>query len=364
MPRKLQKGSKDKQGLKKKFSAYLLDWDCRQNRREMPWKGEKDPYRVWLSEIILQQTRVEQGQGYYNRFVNKYPDVFSLAKASDNEVFRLWEGLGYYSRCRNLLATARFIATELHGQFPASYEELLKLQGIGPYTAAAISSFAYDLPHAVVDGNVYRLISRIFGIRRSVDTTDGKRYFNLLANHLLDKANPGAYNQAIMDFGALVCKPKPVCEDCVFQKTCFAFLNRKTSHFPVKEKKKPARERWFNYLVLAHRCKIAIRQRNGKDIWQHLYEFPMIETKQKPDKAFLLNRYEKNGWLKKAETGEVSFSHYQQQLSHQLIHASFTSIRLRDCPGTKGWNWVRAETLDQYSFPRFLRNYIDTVLIA
>ena len=191
----------------------------------MPWKGEKDPYKIWLSEIILQQTRVEQGLNYYHRFIKTFPDVHQLGKAPDAKVFKLWEGLGYYTRCRNLIATARYISKELNGEFPAAYDEIKALKGIGPYTAAAISSFAFNLPHAVVDGNVFRVLSRIYGIQTPIDSTEGKKYFTRLANEKLDKELPGVYNQAIMDFGAIVCKPaSPLCGDCVFNKICFAFV--------------------------------------------------------------------------------------------------------------------------------------------
>ena len=194
----------------------------------MPWKGEKDPYRIWLSEIILQQTRVEQGLSYYNNFIRTFPDIHKLAKAQDTTIFKLWEGLGYYTRCRNLIATARYISKELKGKFPSSYEDILALKGIGPYTAAAISSFAFNLPHAVVDGNVFRVLARIFGIDIPVDSAAGKNFFTILANELLDAKQPGLFNQAIMDFGAVQCKPAaPLCTTCVFKKTCAAFLQNK-----------------------------------------------------------------------------------------------------------------------------------------
>jgi len=204
---------------KKRFAELLIKWNKKENKRVMPWKGEKDPYKIWLSEIILQQTRVEQGLEYYNRFVKVFPEINKLAKAPDKKIFKLWEGLGYYTRCRNLITTARFIVKEKKGVFPQTYEEIISLKGVGPYTAAAISSFAFNLPHAVVDGNVYRVLSRVFGIKKPVDSTEGKKYFNGLANELLSKEQPGIYNQAIMDFGAIICKPSsPLCTACVFRK--------------------------------------------------------------------------------------------------------------------------------------------------
>ena len=191
---------------KRYFTKRLLAWNEKENRRAMPWKGEKDSYKIWLSEIILQQTRVEQGLNYYNRFVKAFPDIKKLATAPEQKIFKLWEGLGYYTRCKNLIATAKFIVKEREGKFPQTYPEILSLKGIGPYTAAAIASFAFDLPHAVVDGNVFRVLSRFFGINNATDSTTGKKLFTELAEELLDRNQPGVYNQAIMDFGAVVCK--------------------------------------------------------------------------------------------------------------------------------------------------------------
>ena len=222
----------------KQFSKRLLEWNQRNNKREMPWKGEKDPYKIWLSEIILQQTRVEQGLKYYNNFIKAFPDVQALAKTQDAKIFKLWEGLGYYSRCRNLIASARFIAKERKGKFPGTYDDIKSLKGVGPYTAAAIASFAFNLPYAVVDGNVFRVLARVFGINKPIDSAEGKTFFNELATELLDKKQPGLYNQAIMDFGAVVCKPAlPLCTKCIIKKNCFAFLNNKVNELPVKEKK-------------------------------------------------------------------------------------------------------------------------------
>src|SRR5450432_3260301 len=194
------------------FTKKLLKWNLGSNTRTMPWKGEKDPYKIWLSEIILQQTRVEQGLGYYQKFIKAFPTVQQLAKAPQEKVFKLWEGLGYYTRCKNLIASALFISKDRKGKFPTDYESILGLKGVGPYTAAAIASFAYNLPHAVIDGNVFRVLSRYFGISTPIDSPDGKKLYALLANELLDKQEPGLYNQAIMDLGAVICKPQqPLC---------------------------------------------------------------------------------------------------------------------------------------------------------
>ena len=284
----------------KTFVPTLLRWNKEKNTRQMPWKGEKDPYKIWLSEIILQQTRVEQGLNYYNNFIKTFPDIHKLAKAADEKVFKLWEGLGYYSRCRNLLVTARYISKELNGKFPDNYEDIRKLKGVGPYTAAAISSFAFNLPYAVVDGNVFRVLARIYGITIPIDSTDGKKYFATLAENLLDKKQPGYYNQAIMDFGAVICKPvTPLCLNCGFKKFCSAFINNKINELPVKEKKISIKKRWFYYLVLEYKNEIAVRQRIEKDIWQDLYEFPLIEADKEMDKKNILKQAEKNKWVHK-----------------------------------------------------------------
>jgi A/G-specific adenine glycosylase len=341
------------------FSDKLLRWNKQKNVREMPWKGEKDPYKIWLSEIILQQTRVEQGLNYYHRFIEAFPDVNKLAKASDQKVFKLWEGLGYYSRCRNLLATARHISRDRKGKFPDSFDEIKALKGVGPYTAAAISSFAYNLPYAVVDGNVFRVLSRVFGIKTSTDSTEGKKYFTQLANELINKKQPGIYNQAIMDFGAVICKPAlPLCNECVFNKTCYAFLNNKIAELPVKKKKINMRERWFYYLVITFEGKVAVRQRVAKDIWQQLYEFPLIETTE--DKAIrdILKKAEKEKWLTSKAytlTGESVF--YKQQLSHQVIRGKFIAVNSSFLPKGNDWLWVPESKLQEYPFPQLINQY-------
>lgn len=328
----------------------------------MPWKGEKDPYKIWLSEIILQQTRVEQGLEYYHRFIDRFPDVHQLAKAKDQIIFKLWEGLGYYTRCRNLIAAARYISNELKGKFPSTYEEINALKGVGPYTASAISSFAFNLPYAVVDGNVFRVLSRVFGIAKPIDSTDGKKYFTLLANELLDRQQPGIYNQAIMDFGAVVCKPAiPLCSTCVFNKACFAFLNKKVNELPVKEKRISIKKRWFYYLVIEQEKEVAIRQRTGKDIWNQLYEFPMMEKQTETSIEAILREAEKSGWLPKKKYQMVAISPlFKQQLSHQLIAGQFIKIQLQKSDMAKtGMLWVKAHQLKKYAFPKFINQYLD-----
>lgn len=330
----------------------------------MPWKGEKDPYKIWLSEIILQQTRVEQGLGYYQRFIAAFPDIARLAKARDVKVFKLWEGLGYYSRCRNLLVTARLIANDYQGKFPDSYEAIKSLKGVGPYTAAAISSFAFNLPHAVVDGNVFRVLSRVFGKTLPVDSTEGKKYFTALAEQLLDRRQPGEYNQAIMDFGAVVCKPAaPLCHVCIFRKSCVALRENRIGELPVKEKKVTIRKRWFHYLLMEYKNKLAIRQRTGKDIWQGLFEFPLLETGKTTGLKNVLLKAEQKNWLPEKQYELLSASPIlKQQLSHQLINGRFVKIRLLRLPAKhKEWIWVRKDQLGRYAFPRLVNGYLSEV---
>jgi len=314
----------------KAFVRRLLHWSQTGNDRPMPWKGEKDPYKIWLSEIILQQTRVEQGWDYYNRFVKSYPTIGELAAAPEQDVFKLWEGLGHYTRCKNLIDTARYVAHELGGVFPKDFQSILALKGIGPYTAAAIASFAYNLPHAVLDGNVFRVLARIFDIELAIDSTAGKKYFAHLAQQLLPEGQAGAYNQALMDFGAAICKPQPLCAQCFFNTQCAAFGQNKQAALPVKGKKKAVRERWFHYIVLQQEDRIAIRQRTGKDIWQQLYEVVLIEGDKKWEKAHLLQQLAKSYNIHPADYEVVSAAaNTTQKLTHQTIHFSFVHLALR-----------------------------------
>ncbi len=326
----------------------------------MPWKGEKDVYRIWLSEIILQQTRVEQGLDYYEKFIRNYPDLHSLAGASDRKVFKLWEGLGYYSRCRNLLHTARYIRDQLNGRFPETYEKLKTLKGIGQYTAAAISSFAYNEPQAVVDGNVYRVLSRVFGIRKPVDTPEGKKYFGQLALMLLDKKKPGIYNQAIMDLGAVVCKPvQPLCGDCPFQKYCYGFLHKKTSSFPVRSKRKTIKKRWLYFFDLQNESRILIMKRTEKDIWRGLYALPVLETNTRLNEQQVNALVKKLSWLRKMKYRVLQVSDaYRQQLTHQAICAVFIRIQIsKTFSLPPEWKWVPLHKLKDHAFPVVLKNY-------
>lgn len=346
------------------FTEKLMAWHRSGNLREMPWKGIKDPYKVWLSEIILQQTRVEQGLPYYERFIQKYPDIFSLAKAKDVSVMKMWEGLGYYSRCRNLLHTARFIVKHHNGIFPGSYDELLQLKGIGSYTAAAIASFCFNLPYAVLDGNVFRVLSRIGGVEIPTDSTEGRKVFTQMAHKLLDKQNPGIYNQAIMDFGATICKPAvPTCAICPVQHQCMAYLQGKVNFLPIKEKVIRKKGRWFNYLIFTFQNKKLVQQRLMKDIWQELYEYFLIETTANMhwtnESITLLLRSQLN--INETHIKELKFVPAEpQKLTHQEIKGWFIEIELKKCPtyfNNKNFYWLSPAELKKKAFPKFINQY-------
>ena len=345
---------------KKYFVKKLLLWNYNQNNRPMPWKGEKDPYKIWLSEIILQQTRVDQGWAYYNRFVSTFPDVKKLAKAPEEKIFKLWEGLGYYTRCKNLIATAKFIAKEKQGVFPDNYEEILSLKGIGPYTAAAIASFAFNLPHAVVDGNVFRVLSRFFGIDTATDSTAGKNLFTELAEGLLDKHQPGIYNQAIMDFGAVICKPQnPLCTNCPLKNRCTAFLQNKVGLLPVKAGKLTKKLRWFYYFIVEFNGKIYVRKRGPKEIWENLYEFLLFEA----DKAMSIEEIEETTFFKAISTkNKFIIQHvsrmYKQQLTHQTIQGCFIELKVKNEPQFKDYKPVTYKEFIKLPFPKFISGFL------
>ncbi|MCF8245737.1 MAG: A/G-specific adenine glycosylase [Saprospiraceae bacterium] len=363
------------------FTINLLDWHSG-HHRPMPWKGERNPYLVWLSEIILQQTRVEQGLPYFERFKAAYPTVTDLANAPEDEAMKLWEGLGYYSRARNLHAAAKHIAHELNGSFPTTYEGIRSLKGIGDYTAAAIASFAYDLPYAVVDGNVYRVLSRFFGMETPIDSTMGKKEFAVLAQGLLEIGNwgiggetipqfpispipnfsPSGFNQAIMDFGATHCTPAtPKCPTCPMQEHCVAFLEKKTGELPVKTKKLVRRQRIFNYLIINRLREVFIKKRTEKDIWQNLYDFPLIETEAlHDDRQFLTKNKTCEAWLGESGWQLLRVSPPQrQELTHQRIVATFWELGVGADFLPKEENWVAVERrkLSNFAFPKVIDLY-------
>lgn len=326
----------------------------------MPWKGEKDPYKIWLSEIILQQTRVEQGWDYYNRFVEAFPTVQHLAAASETKVFKLWEGLGYYTRCKNLIATAKFIAKERQGIFPDQYETILALKGVGPYTAAAIASFAFNLPHAVVDGNVFRVLARYFGIGTATDSTEGKKMFTALAEDLLDPVKPGIYNQAIMDFGAVCCKPRsPLCNECPLKSKCVAFLTGQVEQLPLRAKRLVKKTRWFNYFLAEHNGKVYVTKRGVKDIWENLYEFILVETPALLSADELTGLPEVKKMFSKTELKTMEISpEYCRQLTHQTIRGRFIRVRIKKPLELPGYRAISAERIKKLPFPGFINGYL------
>lgn len=324
----------------------------------MPWRGEKNPYYIWLSEVILQQTRVEQGLPYFEAFKKAFPTVKRLADAEEDKVMKLWQGLGYYSRARNLHFTAKHIAYERKGNFPSCFEELKKLKGVGDYTAAAIASFAFDEKRAVVDGNVIRVLARVFGIETPFDTTEGKKRFAQLAQELIDEKQPGVYNQAIMDFGSQVCVPhKPLCADCPLQKICFAKEKELVNDLPVRAKKTDIKHRYFNYLLIRSRNEILIQKRTGKDIWAGLYQLPLIESTQplKKNVEKEITRYMAIRELKVNNRTDLT-----QMLSHRKIHFSFfeTEVANFGSLNIEGVEKVKLKDLHQYAFPRTLHLYL------
>jgi A/G-specific adenine glycosylase len=312
------------------FSARLIAWYHR-HHRDLPWRHTTDPYRIWLSEVILQQTRVAQGMPYYLRFTEQYPTLADLAAADEKEVLRLWQGLGYYSRARNMHQTARLIVNELGGRFPASYAELIKLKGIGAYTAAAIASFAYNEPVAAVDGNVYRVLARIFGIETDIASGPAKKEFTALAQELLPVHDAATFNQATIEFGAIQCQPvAPDCLLCPFNGECYAFQHGAQARLPVKGKKAKVRDRYLNYFVLEKNGQLALRERTARDVWRGMYDFYLVETPQEPvDLDELVSDQVLAHWL---GLGQVrgQAGPYVHLLSHQRLYARFWHIRLPD----------------------------------
>ena len=344
------------------FRQALLGW-FRPERRPMPWKGVRDPYRVWLSEIILQQTRVEQGRPYYERFVAAYPTVTDLAAAADDAVLKLWEGLGYYSRARNLLRAARTVAYEMGGEFPDTYAGLLALPGVGPYTAAAIASFAFDRPTPVLDGNVFRILARYAGDATPTDTTPGKRHFGELVARALGDAHARRFNQAIMDFGALVCTPKAArCTDCPLATACHARRSGTVYELPTKKKKPQRRTRYFNYLVVRDGAgRTLVEQRGDGDIWAGLYQFPLLET-ARPDPP-LDELAGHPDWPATLPPGRLRFLRssppYRQQLTHQTIVGRFHTFVFRPPPPAGGEQWAKSnKMLENLAFPRLITRFL------
>lgn len=320
------------------FTWILLKW-FEENGRDLPWRETKDPYAIWLSEVILQQTRIQQGYAYWERFMQRFPTVNDLAEATEDEVLRYWQGLGYYSRARNLHTAAQQIVTL--GHFPNTFEDIKKLKGVGDYTAAAVGSFAFNLPVAVVDGNVYRVLSRVYGIETPINSTDGKKEFAALAQSLLSTDQPAAFNQAMMDFGAIQCTPtSPHCQDCPLSESCEAFRSDRIGLLPVKIKTIKIKTRHFTYVYLRYQNQTAIHRRPAGDIWQGLWEPLLIEDGEIPDFKGKLT-------LLKKEVKHV--------LTHQIIYADFYLLEIQSKPELpKDFIWINESELDNYAIPRLV----------
>jgi A/G-specific adenine glycosylase len=350
------------------FSNRLIKWYL-QRKRDLPWRKTTNPYPIWLSEIMLQQTRVDQGIPYFFSFTTAFPTVFDLANASEEQVLKLWQGLGYYSRARNLHKTAQYIVSELNGVFPDNYNDLLKLKGVGEYTAAAIASFSYNEAVPVVDGNVFRVLSRYFDIDTDIASASAKKEFSALAYELMPKdihggaepseANPATFNQAIMEFGALQCVPKnPDCNNCVFNDSCLALQKKKVSVLPVKSKKLKVRDRYLNYIVVSDKNQnTIIHKRTDKGIWHNLYEFPLIETDAVEGFDFISKKiqtdfFSDNEILNILECNPKSIIH---KLSHQHLHIKFWKVSLNNTIN----GGINHETLITFPFPIVIHNFIE-----
>ncbi len=347
------------------FSSQLISW-YNKNKRDLPWRNSNDPYQIWLSEIILQQTRVDQGLSYYNKFIENYPTVIHLANASEEDVLKHWQGLGYYSRARNLHFTAKFIKEKYKGIFPNDYSEILDLKGVGEYTAAAIASFSYNQAYPVIDGNVYRVLARIYGVEAAIDSTNGKKVFKKLAEELIDKKNPATHNQAIMEFGALQCKPNnPNCESCPFRLECFALKNNLIDKLPFKEKKIKQRNRYFNYLVNLDNDSLIINKKGANDIWQGLYDFPLIETTKSLTTIDELISHIKKDY--KSEPKNFTLKNISSEnkhiLSHQKIHATFWTVENFDLSFlNNNLLTISLKEINNYPVPKLIENYLKTIL--
>ncbi len=346
-----------------KFADILIEWYGRHGR-DLPWRHTKDPYRIWVSEIILQQTRVVQGYEYYCRFIKRFPDVGTLAEASEDEVMKYWQGLGYYSRARNLYAAAKSI--RMQGGFPVGYDEVRALKGVGDYTAAAICSFAYDMPYAVVDGNVYRVLSRWMGIEEPVDTAKGKKLFAALAGELLDRQRPALYNQAIMDFGALQCVPSsPDCMACPLADTCVAFRTGKAGVLPCKRHKTKVSARYFIYLYVHTECGYTfVRKREKEDIWQNLYEIPLLEGERTVGEEELFRLPEFAEMFGRTIPVRVRLVRKNERhvLSHRVIYADFYEVIVPDDAALPGYLRIRKDDLYKFPVSRLLSRFFSLLL--
>lgn len=342
--------------------SSLIKW-YNTHKRDLPWRDTTDPYIIWISEIILQQTRVNQGYDYFMRFTEQLPDVQSLAIADEQEVLKLWQGLGYYSRARNLHHTAKDIIDRFDGKFPTEYKDVLSLKGVGEYTAAAIVSFAYNMPYATVDGNVYRVLSRLYAIDEPIDSGKGKKLFTELAQELLNKDEPGIHNQAMMELGALQCVPiNPVCEECPLVHVCLAYSSGIVKELPVKQGKVVVKERYFNYLNIRHKNNIYLNKRLGNDVWKNLFELPLIETSQKLTLEQLQSTPEFHNLFEKAGNVKIKGIPVEMKhvLSHRIIYAVFYEVEIEnDTEIEKLFTKTTLDNMHQYPISRLVDRYFE-----
>ncbi|MGC9373409.1 MAG: A/G-specific adenine glycosylase [Bacteroidales bacterium] len=344
-----------------KTGKTFVTW-YEQNKRALPWRETNDPYPIWISEIILQQTKVNQGISFYYNFIKQFPDIYTLANAPIEKVLKIWQGLGYYSRARNMHYAAQQVINQYQGKFPANFQELLKLKGIGEYTAAAIASIAFNIPEPALDGNVYRVLSRLYGIAESPQKADGKKIFRQKAMELIKNQPPGIFNQALMEFGALQCIPKnPDCTRCVLKNLCFAFKNNMVNELPLKKQRIKQRQRYFHFLHIHYQNKIYIEQRTQNDIWKLLYQLPLIETNKPVNTENLTNQ---TLWENLFNGTRVNIQNISKEIIHQLSHqklfTKFYSINI-DYPNAyllKNYMEINAEDIEKYSIPKLLDNFL------
>lgn len=348
---------------KNKNIRQLLHAWYDENKRDLPWRNTRDPYIIWVSEIILQQTRVIQGSDYFRRFIERFPSVDLLAAADEQEVLKLWQGLGYYSRARNLHNAAKDIMHRFKGVFPNNYTDILSLKGVGEYTAAAIASFAFRLPHAVVDGNVYRVLSRLYSIEEPIDSGRGKKLFTAFAQELLDEKHPDTHNQAVMELGALQCIPSnPDCDSCPIKSFCLAYADRSVANFPVKQGKTVVKQRFFNYIDVRYGSSIYLNKRTGNDIWKNLYELPLIETDESIGWEDLQKHVDWKNIIGKSkniqiERAGITLKHV---LSHRIINATFYRIIVDDDSFLeKSYEKVEVVDLPNYPVSRLVEKYFE-----
>ncbi|MFW5890020.1 MAG: A/G-specific adenine glycosylase [Marinilabiliaceae bacterium] len=349
------------------FTQLIKKWYHHYGRK-LPWRETRDPYKIWVSEIILQQTRIGQGTKYYNNFLNAFPDIFALAKASETDVMQQWQGLGYYSRARNMHYAAKTIVNDHDGMFPQTYKKIQTLKGIGPYTSSAIASFAFNLPYAVVDGNVSRILSRCFAIDTPIDSSQGRKQFQTLAEQLLDRDDPATHNQAIMDIGAIICKPaNPLCDKCPLADLCQARKNENQRDYPVKSQRKTRKKRFLNFLIIHYNGRILIEKRTGEDIWKGLYQFPLMETFEKASKESMESKIRKMT----GEDVKITKIHEKKHiLTHQELQAIFFKLKWPEelpPPEISDHNKAvlySAGEIYKIPFPQLIQEHLEALIIA